>query len=283
MNRTTTTKNALSQIIKKEAELGALESVSISSTLEMIEFLKAVLKQIKKQVLLYGFTSQEQEIDFFKNIKPLILGKLIFYNKLYGFKCESPSDIVSAKIYFQEKLKQLHSEYKKYHLYSDIYKYYKTKASHRDIEYFTTGHINKTHLVNSFSFEINPKFSTFYDYKIARIITYELLSAYLNNKTTSYNSLIGTATQNAITWSESNSALIELIYALYVTKSVNHGKVKIKKLSKALGQVFQINISDNIHHTFHRMKTRSYSRTMFLDKLKQSLEDYMDQDQPYKG
>ncbi|EHO09897.1 RteC domain-containing protein [Myroides odoratimimus] len=277
MNQTTT-KNALTKITQKETDLGSLESFSMSKALEMVDYLKSVLIQIKKQVLLYGFANEEQEIDFFKNTKPLILGKLIFYNKLYFFKSESPSDIVSTKLYYQEKLNELHLEYKKHLLYSDLYKYYKTNSTHRDIEYFTTGKINKTNLVSTFSFEIDTRFSTLYDYKLARIIAYELLSEYLNQKTITHNNLSSTATKNSITWSESNSALIELIYALYVTKSINHGKVKIKKLSKALGQVFQINISDNIHHTFHRMKTRNYSRTMFLDKLKKSLEDYMDKD-----
>ncbi|MDR0196387.1 MAG: RteC domain-containing protein [Myroides sp.] len=276
----TTTKKALSKIAQKETDLGALESVSMSKALEMVEFLKSVLIQIKKQVLLYGFASQEQEIDFFKNTKPLILGKLIFYNKLYSIKSESPSDIVSTKLYYQEKLRELHLEYKKHLLYSDLYKYYKTKSTHRDIEYFTTGQPQITHIINTYSHEIDPRFSTLYDYKLARIIAYELLSDYLNQKTITHNNLSSTATKNSITWSESNSALIELIYALYVTKSINHGQVKIKKLSKALGQVFQINISD-IHHTFHRMKTRNYSRTMFLDKLKQSLEAYMDKDHEY--
>jgi hypothetical protein len=34
----------------------------------------------------------------------------------------------------------------------------------------------------------------------------------------------------------------------------------------------------DIHHAFHRMKVRSGSRTAFLDRLKTSLEEYMDKD-----
>ena len=41
--------------------------------------------------------------------------------------------------------------------------------------------------------------------------------------------------------------------------------------------LFGITLGD-LHHAFHRMKTRAGSRTAFLDQLKISLEAYMDKD-----
>ena len=45
-------------------------------------FINEMLRTIKANVLKVGFTDENQEVDFFKNIKPQILGKLIYYNKV---------------------------------------------------------------------------------------------------------------------------------------------------------------------------------------------------------
>jgi hypothetical protein len=80
-----------------------------------------------------------------------------------------------------------------------------------------------------------------------------------------------------IFWTDSKNALIELIYALYASGAISHGKIGIRKISLAFHILFRIPLGD-IHHAFHRMKERTGSRTTFLDKLKISLEEYMDKD-----
>jgi hypothetical protein len=80
-----------------------------------------------------------------------------------------------------------------------------------------------------------------------------------------------------ISWTNSQNALIELIYALYVSKSIAYGKIGIRKLALIFQILFRTPLND-IHHSFHRMKIRAGSRTVFLDQLKISLEEYMDKD-----
>ena len=86
----------------------------------------------------------------------------------------------------------------------------------------------------------------------------------------------GGAAEN-ISWTESKNALIELIYALHITGAISHGKIGIRKISSVLQILFQIQLGD-IHHAFHRMKDRAGNRTLFLDQLKSSVEEYMDKD-----
>ncbi|WP_446677061.1 RteC domain-containing protein [Sphingobacterium daejeonense] len=78
-------------------------------------------------------------------------------------------------------------------------------------------------------------------------------------------------------WTNTQNALIELIYALYASASVAYGKISIRKLALIFQVIFRIPLND-LHHAFHRMKTRTGSRTVFLDQLKISLEEYMDKD-----
>ncbi|MGI6516876.1 MAG: RteC domain-containing protein [Fermentimonas caenicola] len=68
--------------------------------------------------------------------------------------------------------------------------------------------------------------------------------------------------------------MCELIYALYANDAISHGKIGIRKISSIFQVLFRVSLND-IHNSFHRMKTRAGSRTLFLDQLKFSLEEYM--------
>ena len=80
-----------------------------------------------------------------------------------------------------------------------------------------------------------------------------------------------------LSWTDSKNALIELMYALYASGAISDGKLGIRKLTAISQVLFRIPLTD-VHHAFHRMKTRAGSRTLFLDQLKQALEEYMDKD-----
>jgi len=149
----------------------------------------------------------------------------------------------------------------------------------RDETYFRLGNINFHDGLNSFAFEIDPLFSTYYDNKVARIITNELLYTYIIQKINDDNTggfiSARDLSSNNILWTDTKNALTELIYALYANGSISYGKLGIRKISFVLEKLFQITLRD-LHHFFHRMKIRSGSRTTFLDQLKSSLEEYMD-------
>lgn len=70
-----------------------------------------MLCNIKAKVLQAVFINEQKEIDFFKNIKPQILGKLIYYNQVFRIETTCPAS--SGKIhqkYYENRLKNLKSE-----------------------------------------------------------------------------------------------------------------------------------------------------------------------------
>lgn len=249
---------------------------------QMTLFLKEMLGTIKAKILQDGFVDEHREIDFFKNIKPQILGKLIYYNKV--FRIETTCPVSKGKIhqsYYENQLKILKSEYKESICNEDFYRYYRAGRIDRDHSYFRLGQINYHDGLKSGVFEIDLTFSTYYDNKIAYIIANELLYTYLLTKINPEENpdtifLNGDANKD-ISWTNSQNALIELIYALYASNSIAYGKIGIRKLALIFQVLFRTPLND-IHHSFHRMKTRAGSRTAFLDQLKNSLEEYMDKD-----
>ena len=254
----------------------------IDEAYEMTLYLQDLLGSVKKYLIEEGFKNDEEEIHFFRSIKPQILGKLIYYNKIYRIETTCP--VSNGKMYysyFSGQLANLKREYIEHLCNSDFYRYYRSGRTDRDDNYFKRGNINYHDGLNSIVFEIDPEFSTFFDYKTARIISNDLLYTYLLTKINPDENpdviLQKPESSKDIFWTDSKNAIIELIYALYASGVISHGKIGIRKISLMFQILFRIPLGD-LHHAFHRMKTRSGSRTSFLDQLKFSLEEYMDKD-----
>lgn len=272
----------LSQIRHQEDNLSSQMMRTADEAYQMTLFLNEMLGSIKAKVSQDNFVDEQQEIDFFKNIKPQVLGKLIYYNKV--FRIETTCPVSNGKIhqsYYENLLKTLKSEYKESICNEDFYRYYRAGRTDRDHIYFRLGQINYHDGLKSGVFEIDLSFSTYYDNKIAHIIANELLYTYMITKINPEENpdmfLLNGDANKDISWTNTQNALIELIYALYASNSVAFGKIGIRKLALIFQVLFRTPLND-IHHSFHRMKTRAGSRTAFLDQLKIALEEYMDKD-----
>ena len=274
--------NIILEIHNKEDKILSQNKRLIDEAYEMTLYLQDLLFTVKKYVIEEGFKNDEEEIYFFHTIKPKILGKLIYYNKVYRIETGCP--VNNGKIYhsyFTSRLQELKKEYDEHICNSDFYRYYRSGRTDNDEVYFRLGNINYHDGLNSFVFEIDSQFSTFYDYKIARIIANELLYNYLLTKINPDENpdviLQNSESTKDVFWTDSKNALIELVYALYASGAISHGKIGIRKISLLFQILFRVPLGD-LHHSFHRMKTRVGSRTAFLDQLKISLEEYMDKD-----
>lgn len=275
-------KQALINIQKEEQKISLEADHVIEETFHMAAFLRNLLSEMKDHITEHGFSNDNEEIEFFKTIKPQILGKLLYYNKV--FRIETASPVQDGKMhykYFSNEMHELKQEFKEYSYNSDFYRYYRSGRTDMDHIFFQLGNININFGLNSFVFEIDTNFSTYYDFKVAKIISNELLYNYILSKTNidEDESLILLNNNNikSLFWSDSKNALIELIYALYATGAISNRKVGISQISRAFQSLLNIQLGD-IHHAFHRMKDRSGDRTTFLNQLKNSLEEYMDKD-----
>lgn len=275
-------RNIILEIHDKEEKILSQSKGLIEEAYEMTLYLQDLLFSVKKLITEEGFSNDFEEMNFFRTIKPQILGKLIYYNKVYRIETSCP--VSNGKVYysyFSSQLANLKRDYSEQVCNSDFHRYYRSGRTDRDETYFKRGNINYHDGLNSIVFEIDSTFSTFYDYKVARIISNELLYTYLLTKINPDENpdviLQNSESTKDIFWTDSKNALIELVYALYASGAISHGKIGIRKISLMFQILFRIPLGD-LHHAFHRMKTRTGSRTAFLDQLKISLEDYMDKD-----
>ncbi|RYD74187.1 MAG: tetracycline regulation of excision, RteC, partial [Verrucomicrobiaceae bacterium] len=220
-------KEALRSIRAAEKEITFEPATTIEESYQMTIVLRDLLSKMKEHVLDNGFQDATEEIEFFKNIKPQILGKLIYYNKV--FRIESACPVGGGKLYhkyFSNELDQLKQEYKGHIYNTDFYRYYRLGRTDWDHNFFQLGKIDLHNGVNSFVFEIDTHFSTYYDYKAARIIASELLYNYLLSRLEPdepENIFLPEGNGRDFFWSDSKNALIELIYALHASGSISNG------------------------------------------------------------
>jgi hypothetical protein len=77
-------------------------------------------------------------------------------------------------------------------------------------------------------------------------------------------------------WTDSKSALVELIYAVHTAHSVNQGNIDIKILAAKFGKMFNMDTGD-IYRTFLEIRGRKGNRAIYLTRLVESLNKRMDE------
>lgn len=84
-----------------------------------------------------------------------------------------------------------------------------------------------------------------------------------------------------ITWTANKRDLLELIYALHLTMSINNGKVTLKELVRFFSQAFNISLP-GYHSTIKRMTDRKgdaiklESRSFFINEMVKKFNGKLD-------
>lgn len=86
-------KTILLSIREEEKKLDLNSQNVIESTRKVVSFLLSKLERLRDYIMENGFEHPNQEIEFFKKIKPEIQGKLIFYNKVFKIESSCPSEM----------------------------------------------------------------------------------------------------------------------------------------------------------------------------------------------
>ncbi|MCH5684664.1 RteC domain-containing protein [Niabella sp. W65] len=240
---------------------------------ELIELLLNYLGELKKYVSERGFKSIEEEIHFFKRLKPVILAKLIYYNAIYKIETKKPYGNGKAiKKYIDNELSKL-KRYFDNNL--EFYKYYRTNSTYLDEKYFVRGRYDVKLSLDTYYFETDHNFTTSHDYKVAKIIANDLIQVYLEDQLNNTNQK-KKFERSPLNWTASKTALTELIYALYAQGVFDNGNADIKAIAKVFEQMFNIDLGD-FYHTFMELKARKINPTKFLDSLRDALIRKMDE------
>lgn len=241
----------------------------LKKSLEASLVLGDAFQRLRDFITNYTFKSEAEEIEFFKVIKPRLYHRLIYYRKVYNIEMNRPVGVESQKAYLIDEIKAINRYNTKR---SDFVRYYRSSLTHLDSLYYLRERIDTALYLESFHYERDPKFSTNADFKVAKLLANELLSAYLKGelealeyvKTASTDSLPSVR----LTWQDRKTDLTELIYLLDSKRSF--GNVPLSQLAAYIAKVFNIQLDTNLSRTFCDMKLRN-NPTPWIDKAKQAL------------
>lgn len=256
-------------------------NISVEVVLDVVEFLQRSLEDMRTYIVNHPFSNKEEEIYFFKHIKPEVLSRLLYFTEIYNTEMRKPHGSIEVlKKYYNDRLDELTSYFESN---LDFYQYYRSKATHLDSHYFVRGHIDFKLCPNCVPYDRDPEFSTCYDHKAAQILANDMLCIYLNKKLHGVDKQVIIAKSRSFLpeypfrWTATKIAAVELGYAIYAAGILNNGQADIKEIMTFMEASFQIDLGD-YYRTYITMKDRKKDRTSFLNSLIKSLLKKMDED-----
>lgn len=256
-------------------------NISVEVVLDVVEFLQRSLEDMRTYIVNHPFSNKEEEIYFFKHIKPEVLSRLLYFTEIYNTEMRKPHGSIEVlKKYYNDRLDELTSYFESN---LDFYQYYRSKATHLDSHYFVRGHIDFKLCPNCVPYDRDPEFSTCYDHKAAQILANDMLCIYLNKKLHGVDKQVIIAKsrsflpEHPFRWTATKIAAVELGYAIYAAGILNNGQADIKEIMTFMEASFQIDLGD-YYRTYITMKDRKKDRTSFLNSLIKSLLKKMDED-----
>ena len=235
--------------------------------------ISSCLKKLKEQISKIKFSNQEAEIVFFKEIKPSVYSKLIYFIKIFNIESKLPNGSdKSQKKYLQNELNKLEKFFAEN---LEFYQYMRNKMTFLDDKYFVRGKFEIRLYLDTFTYDADPEFSTSHDFKVAKVMANDLLNVYLKSELAilERKELSGVKSLNLskgkYSWTESKVSLIELIYAIQASGCINQGMVDIKELALFFETLFNVDLGD-YYRTYLQIKSRQQP-AKFLETLKASL------------
>lgn len=232
------------------------------------------LQKLKEFIEQYEFKSTEEEIYFFKEIKPLFLCEVIFHHEAYQIEAKKPfGSKETIQNYFKKELDRVSMFFDR-HL--DIYNYLKAGHTNFDHLYFT----RNSELTGSSidcSIDIDPLFSTGQSNLLAKVLAFEHLSIHLHNELDKLDNPVAfQETHSKLRWTGSKVDLIEWGYGIFAVGCCNNGEASIKLIMRGLEIMFNIKLGNYYTVFLQNIRLRKLKEvTHFINKTGASLSDYV--------
>lgn len=245
----------------------------ISKTKMQIHIVQTYLSDLKEHIQKRGFQSIEEEINFFKNEKPKMLGLLLYFAHIHKIESKRPSFLVEE--YLTKELLKLKIPMEEQKAF---YEYYHSNATSLDHIYFVRGFKEIEHIVDYYYYDMDKSFSTGYDFLISVFLSIDMVQEYIDKEILKLGGMPDTCISltNKLKWTNTKAGLVELIYGMQLSGLINNGNIRIKELAIVFEELFDIEL-DNIYNIFIEISARKTVRTPLLDLMKNNLIAKMDE------
>ena len=277
--------NYISYFNEFEREYEKLNNTSkdiLTVSLEMIGYIERKLKEIHIWLKKYVFKTLQEEIYFFKELKPKLVSKLIYYKSILKLVSTAPQTKKDKRKQYEKLLTEIH----RYALQNrEFYEYYRSRSSHKDEDHFVRQSYKDIIKYDCYLINYDSKLSTSHDYNVAIIMANDLFVIHLENK---LDELDGKGVSKNVSierkfnWTGSKVDMTELVYAFQATGCINNGNFDLKELAIFLGTMLNVEIDSNLYGNYSDIKSRKVSKTRFINTMSDKLIEKMDNEDSKK-
>ena len=239
------------------------------------------LHSCKQEFLRNPPETVEEEIHFFKYSKQIPLRELILHAEVRSFELQFPKagQVIQRK-YLLKKIKGVNAFFR---LYIAFCEYVDNGSNHLDTFYFTREHGEDSSMISSEFFFQDLEFRTSHDFLLGKVLANKGFLEYLQRRLMildhpKLDLSINNSSHHPLNWTSSPTDLVELIYALHHSGSIDNGNSELKNIAKTLGRAFNIELGD-IYRTYIEIKRRRKDRTKFINSLSASLDSEIEESQ----
>lgn len=265
------------------AEMGTPPANRLSNALKSI---RGIMQRLKETIITQGFPSDEEEILFFKSVKPLFVSEQIYlteYATIFLGKPSLSDGLLEA--YYVEELRRLHVFFNRYGF---LYQCYKLEASDLDSVLFLRDAGPSGMVLPETPGD--PSFTTSGDHLWAKFMAYERLVSWMeeelrvlrdggsNDHGAEPQPTGPVGGPGGLRWTGESINLVELAYSIWLTGQLNNGQVSITEIVEYLEVVFRIRIG-KAHRRWQGIANRKrLGHTKYLDECKAAIEKRVEEE-----
>jgi hypothetical protein len=253
-----------------EREYEVLKNTSddvLTVSLEIIHYIEKKLKEMFNWLKKHVFKTLQEEIYFFKELKPRMVSKLLYCKELVNVESSLPPSKKNKRKHYEGWLAKIHQ----YGLNNrEFYQYYRSRTTVKDEDFFVRRSYKNIFRDDCCLINYDSKLCTSHDYNVAIIIANDMLTSYLENKLDELN---GTRTayspmNNKITWTGTKIEMAEMIYGLHYKQMLNNGNIDIKEIARGFSIAFNIDFDEKaLYRCLQDIKKREPLNAIFLQDL----------------
>lgn len=224
--------------------------------------IRGVIGQLKAFTVSYRFESPEEEIHFFKQIKPVFLSQYYFHKRKFEILLfDAFQDEKSRLENYQRILRKLERFARKNR---SFFQYCLSGSADLDRQYFSRADKEVYKSVSK-----DEKFSTAYDSKLAKLLSADMTRGFIRRCMEGVDR-VHSSDRPGLEWTSPKIALIETIYALYAGGVFNYGKADLKQIVGVFERTFSVDLG-NYARAFSEIKIRKSGQANFLEYLRERL------------
>ena len=251
-----------------------LDEAEVIDALQKVSYGTSLLKSIMTN---YNFENENDEIEFFKDIKPEFDSTVIFLFRLHTIILNCPISRGNQIDYFDHEVAKIKKYYENNR---EFLIYYKSGSTHLDKSYY----VKKTEfswINHEEGILVDERFMTPMSSKIACLKAWIKLENILKEKIEALTSqLLNNKSDNSkenskmIRWSGKINDLVELGYFIYCSGHMNNGEASINQIFEWIQSSLQINVG-NQYRTWQANLIRK-NPTKGIDKMLENYRQYID-------